>query len=143
MNLRNNKKVFITESVWIALMDSDNISHNKTKASFSKLLDGKYYIITSSYVIDAVIEFLKQNCSKEQANSFLDVIDRSVLTNNLKIFWLSRRLRRTAVERFTKNDDRFLNETMNILLMEQKKVKYVFSLNEDYYESQEFHCLSL
>jgi predicted nucleic acid-binding protein len=141
MNLRNNKKVFITESIWIALLDQTNKNHNSIKTSFSNLLDGKYYLITSSYVIDAVLEELKTNCSKEIAEKFLDIIDRSVLTNNLKVFWLSRRLRRTALDGYIQNDDIDLSQTMNILLMQQKKVHFVFTLNESFYDSQQMNCL--
>ena len=142
MNLLNNKKVFITESIWVSLLDEKHPKHTKTKQQFSDLLDGKYYLITSSYVIDSVLEELKTNCSKEIADRFLETIDRAALGNYIKIVWLSRRLRRSALNTYVNNDTKHLSFTLNILLMQQKNVTTVFTHNEELYSSYDLQCIN-
>ena len=142
MNLLNNKKVFITESIWLSLLDSSHLKHSETKQQFGDLLDGKYYIITSSYVIDSVLEELKGNCSKKVADRFLETIDRPVVGNYLKIVSLSRRLRRNALSTFVNNDSKHLSFTLNVLLMQQKNVSMVFTHNSELYSSFDFQCIN-
>lgn len=142
MNLLNNKKIFITESIWLSLLDSSHPKHDQTKQQFGDLLDGKYYIITSSYVIDSVLEELKTTCSKDIADRFLETIDRAVLGNYLKIVWLSRRLRRSALSTFVNDDSKHLSFTLNVLLMQQKNVSMVFTHNTELYNSYDFQCIN-
>jgi len=140
MNLLNNKKVFITESVWISLLDETHEKHESAKRGLKYLLDGKYYLITSSYVIDSVLETLKGK-SVEKAKRFLEIIDRSVLGNYLRVFWLSRRIRRRALDMFTESDSKHLSHTLNLLLIEQKNISMIYTHHEELYATHNIHCI--
>jgi predicted nucleic acid-binding protein len=143
MNLLKTKKIFITESIWYALIDSTDEKHKLVKKTFKDILDANYYLITSSYVVDSTIQKIKLNVSKEKADNFLRVVDDAVINNYLKIFWLNRRFRRIALENFLHDESEELSLTRNLLLIEQKKVNFVFSLNHKLYEQHGLKCLNL
>ena len=138
-----NKKIFITETAWMAILDSDHQQHKLTKDLFKNLLDNHHRLMTSSYVLDAVIEGLKGKNQTEKATEFLDLIDRAVLSNSIKVFWLNRRLRRKALKTFLENSNKRISDTLNIILIKQKKVDAVFTLNQAMYKEFDLNCLEL
>jgi predicted nucleic acid-binding protein len=142
MNLLNNqKKIFVTESVWVSLMDESHQQHSETKTKFKNVLDHKNKLMTSTYVLDAVIEYLKGNVSIENARQFLEVIDKAVLTDSIKVLWLNRRIRRKMLMVHLENDAKKIRDTFNVSLIQQKKIDFVFTLHNEFYESKDLACL--
>lgn len=144
MNLLNNtRKVFITETAWLALLDTEHEFHLIIKEKFKEILDQQFKIITSSYVIDNVLESLKNDYNSDLAKKFLDIIDKSALSNHLKIFWLNRRLRRKAIESFLDGDFIKLSRALNIVLIRQKKVHSILTPHLELYEQYNLPCFNL
>lgn len=142
MNLLN-RKVFITDSVWISLMDPNHAKHSEVQRIFKQILDQNYKIITSSFVIDSALEDLKNGISKQKASEFLDVIDRAVMGNYLKIYWLNRRVRQKAIESFLLEDFASMTRASNIELIKQKKVHSVFTLHPKLYTDYNIPVINL
>jgi predicted nucleic acid-binding protein len=143
MSLLNSpKKIFITETTWVALLDTNNPNNARIKTAFKNMLDQQNRLITSSYVIDAVLEILKQKGLQDQATQFLDIIERAQLGNYLKVFWLNRRLRREAIELFLREDFEKMTRALNIILIRQKKVDIILTLNPTIYSKHELSCFS-
>ena len=142
MNLLNSqKKIFITESVWVSLMDESHEMHESTKSRFKEVLDNKNKLITSTYVLDAVVEYLKSHDSIERAKHFLEIVDKAVLADSLKVIWLNRRIRRKMLLNHLENDATKIRDTYNVALIEQKKIDAVFTLHCKFYESKDLNCL--
>lgn len=132
MNLLN-RKVFISDSAWICLMDVKHKEHEKLVKLFKKILDQNYKVITSSFVIDATLEALKNDFSKEIAAKFLDIVDRAVMGNYLKIYWMNRRIRHRSIDSFLLEDFASMTQATNIEIIKQKKVHAVLTLNPQLY----------
>lgn len=144
MNLLNSSRtIFISDSAWVALVDQSHEKHQSIQSVFSTLLDQKSKIITSSYVIDSVLEILKQKKLTNEAKAFLDVIERALLSNDLKVHWLNRKLRRKAIDLFLSDDFEILNRALNIELIKQKRVHSILTLNPSIYEKYSLPCYKL
>ena len=142
MNLLNNqKKTFITESVWISLLDETHRQNVESKVKLKDILDQKHRIFTSTYVIDSVVESLKVKVDSKLANKFLVIIDKAVLSDSLKVIWLNRRLRRQTIRIYIQNEAVKIHDMFNFALIKQKKIDLVFTLNFDFYENCDLHCL--
>lgn len=143
MNLRKLRNIFITDSVWIALADERHPDHEDTQQRFKQLLDDEHKLMTSSYVVDWVIEHLKSNVDGEAAKRFFDIIERATVGNYLKVFWLSRRLRTQALEAYLNEDFKRLSRALNITLIKQKNVHAVLTLHPDIYTQFHLPCMSV
>ena len=81
--------------------------------------------------------------SKQIASEFLDVIDRAVMGNYLKVFWLNRRLRMKVIESFLLEDFSSMTRASNIELIKQKKVHSVLTLNPQLYTEFGIPCINV
>jgi predicted nucleic acid-binding protein len=89
--------------------------------------------VTSNVVIDETLTALKINFGNEFAQKFFEIIDESVLSINLKVDWISRRIRRNALNNFLKTGASqlqlrhyYINESLK-----RKKIDIVFSYDQD------------
>ena len=142
MNLLN-RKVFISDSAWICLMDENHKEHKRIVKFFEKILDQNYRVITSSFVIDATLEALKNDFSKEKAAEFLDIVDRAVLGNYLKVYWMNRRVRQRAIDSFLIEDFASMTRATNIEIIKQKKVHAVLTLNPQLYSDYNIPVINI
>jgi uncharacterized protein (DUF2344 family) len=143
MNLLGNKKVFITESAWLALLDSHAPNFDLVSKKFHDILEDNYKVITSAYVIDAVLQSLKSLNKIDRASYFIDLVDKSTLSGHLKVFWLNRRLRQKAIYDFIHQDFKKLDQALNIRLIQQKNINCVLTLDAVCYNKFNIPCLDL
>lgn len=131
--MKRNSVVFIDATAWLAILDENNINYNIAREFYEKLLDQNSRLVTSSVVIDETLSALKSNFGNEFAQKFLEIIDESVLSINLKVDWISRRIRRNALNNFLKSSSGdlqlrhyYINESLK-----RKKVDIVFSYDQN------------
>ena len=131
--MKRNSVVFIDSTAWLAIIDEKNINYTVAREFYEKLLDQNSRLVTNSYVIDETLSSLKMNFGNEFAQKFLEIIDESVLTINLRVDWISRRIRRNAMNNFLKSSTSqlqlrhyYINETLK-----RKKVDIVFSYDQN------------
>jgi len=131
--MKRNSVVFIDSTAWLAIIDEKNINYTVAREFYEKLLDQNSRLVTNSYVIDETLSSLKMNFGNEFAQKFLEIIDESVLSINLKVDWISRRIRRNAINNFLKSSTGhlqlrhfYINESLK-----RKKVDIVFSYDQN------------
>ena len=130
--MKKNSIVFVDSSAWIAILDERNANYSSAREYFEKLLELSTRLVTNSLVIDDTLLFLKQNYSNEFAKNFLDIIDESAMSINLRVDWLSRRVRRNTLNNFLKSSNKNL-QTRHFYIHEtlkRKKVDIVFSYDQ-------------
>jgi len=130
--MKKNSVVFIDSSAWIAILDESNKNYSLARAYFEKILEQNARVVTNSYMVDETLSYLKSHFSSEFAQKFLAIIDDSVLSINLRVDWISRRVRRSALINFLKNSNPkmqvkhfYIYETIK-----RKRVDLVFSFDE-------------
>ena len=123
---------FIDASAWIAIIDKNNRYHSDAKIYFEKLLEDDTKLVSNNVAVDETISYLRNEISIEKARQFINIIDESMLTLNLRVDWISRRVRRNAINHFLKSKSSELqlrhflvNETLK-----RKSVDVVFSFDQ-------------
>jgi len=131
--MKRNSIVFIDATAWLAILDENNIHYKMARDFYEKLLDQNARLVTNNIVIDETLTTLKTNFGNEFAQKLLEIIDESVLSINLKVDWISRRIRRNALNNFLKTGTSqlqlrhyYINESLK-----RKKIDIVFSYDQD------------
>lgn len=96
---------FIDTSAWIAIIDKNDPRHRQAREYFEQLLEKNTKLITNNIVIDRAAESLKSRLGAGQARQFTNIIDDSILTINLRLDWISRRIRKLGLNQFLKSND--------------------------------------
>lgn len=125
---------FIDGSAWIAITDQTNENHEQSKEYFRSLLEKNAKIVTNNIAIDDAIQWLKKNRSAEVARQFFNTIDESIITVNLRMDWISRRVRRAGINNFLKSKD--INLDLKHFLIHEsikrKRVDVLFSFDQKF-----------
>jgi predicted nucleic acid-binding protein len=127
----NNTKCLIDASAWLAVLDGKNKNHAEAKNYFTHILSSGFRIYTNNTIIDDAIQQLKL-LSPKRASYFLDIVDESVLTVNLRLDWLSKRARKNALNQFLKSKNQQLSLThfFTIETIHQKKIDILFTFDK-------------
>ncbi|MHB2156058.1 type II toxin-antitoxin system VapC family toxin [Calditrichota bacterium GD2] len=122
---------FIDSSAWIAIIDVDDPHHQKATEFFEYLLERDAKLVTNNLMIDETLDRLKNLANVELAAQFMRIIDEALLTINLRMDWISRRVRRNAINNFLRSTNPalrmrhfFIKETLK-----RKKVDMIFSFD--------------
>ena len=127
--MKKNSIVFIDRTAWIAILDENNPNYGLSRTYFENLLGQNVRLVTNNYCIDETVSMLKSTFEKDLAKKFLLIIDESVLSINLRIDWISRRVRRNALDNFLKspNPDLTLKHFYIYESLKRKRVDFIFS----------------
>lgn len=122
---------FIDSSAWVAIIDARDPNHGKAREFFEYLLERDAKLVTNNYVIDQTLEELKQRFNIDLAMKFMKIIEESIITINLRMDWISRRIRRAAINNFLRSTNSeltlfhfYVKETVK-----RKKVDILFSFD--------------
>jgi predicted nucleic acid-binding protein len=122
---------FIDATAWLAIIDKNHPNHEAAREYFSLMLEENAKLITNNVAIDQTLVQLKNDLGPDKARQFLNIIDESVLTINLRMDWISRRIRRNGLNQYLKSTDESLvlshfliNETLK-----RKRADVVFSFD--------------
>lgn len=123
--------VFIDVSAWVAITDAADANHSVATEYFKELLEKNTKMICNNAVIDQALQEIKKRLGNDKAKQFLNIIDESVLTINLRMDWLARRVRRNALARYLKDDkDLELIHYYIFETIDRKKVDIIFSFDQ-------------
>jgi len=125
-------KVFIDSTGWYALVQRDHEHHEEAKEYFQQNLDSRTRLYTNITEITSAISKIKQNCGLSLATDFSKLIDQSVLSTNLNVSWITRRLHRAALKQFFSIKDQNI-EIRHCLIFEEvkkKKINIIFSFDD-------------
>ena len=94
---------FIDADAWVAIVDSDDPFHDRASAYMSYLLEMNAKLITNNMEIDHALTRIREKLGVETASKFMTIMEESILTIHLRMDWISRRLRRSALNDFLSN----------------------------------------
>ncbi len=122
---------FIDSSAWVAIVDPGAPNHQKATSYFTHLLESDAKLVTNNIVVDEALDQLKQRFDADFVTRFMKIIDESMLTINLRMDWISRRIRRAALNNFLRSNNKdltlryfYIKETLK-----RKKVDIIFSFD--------------
>ena len=96
------------------------------------LLDSRAKLYTNILEINNVITLIKKNLGLDIALEFSKLIEESVLSANLHISWLSRRLRRNSLKQFFSIKEKEIEMRHCIIFEEvrKKRINFIFSFDQ-------------
>ncbi len=124
---------FIDASAWIAIVDPQDANHQKARDFFEYLLERDAKLITNNYVIDFVLEHLKERFDTDMVAAFMKIIEESIITINLRMDWISKRIRRAAIGNFLRSNKKDL-KLYHFYLKEsikRKKADMIFTFDKN------------
>lgn len=122
---------FIDASAWLAILDKSDPHHEDARKYFEQLLEKDSKLVTNNIAIDEAVNHLKMKSGAEKAREFYSIIDESILTINLRMDWISRRIRKNALNHFLKSKESTLN-LRHFLIFEtikRKRVDIIFTFD--------------
>lgn len=125
-------KVFIDSTGWYALVHREHEHHDAAKEYFQQILDSRTGLYSNITEITSAISKIKRNCGLDLATDFSKVIDQSILSTNLNVSWLTRRLQRAALKQFFSIKETQI-EIRHCLIFEdikKKKINIIFSFDD-------------
>jgi len=124
---------FIDSSAWTAIADKTDENHKAASEYFAKILESNSKLVTNNTAVDRALVQIKHQAGHKTAQKFMAVLDESILTVNLRSDWLSRRLRRNAVNLYLKSthpglrlEHYYIFETIK-----RKKVDILFTFDKE------------
>ena len=125
-------KVFVDASGWHALIQPDHIYHESAREYFQQLLDSRARLYTNITEVTIAISRIKSQCGLGIATEFSKTVEQAVLSSNLSITWLTRRLHRSALRQFFSIKDVNI-EIRHCFIFEEvrkKKINLIFSFDK-------------
>lgn len=127
------QKVFIDTSAWMAFYLSDEPDHIRIKSLIKKFTKEHTIIVTSNDVIDETVTnfiYLKPKI----AQKFIELINKSVQTENLIQLWVDEQIQQEAfglVRKFSEHK-LSLTDVTSIVLMKRFGIEQIISLDSDF-----------
>jgi len=124
---------FIDASAWEAIVDAHHEHHNEAAYYFRELLENNAKIVSNNIAIDNALRQINRTLGLKAARDFWKIIDESILTINLRMDWISRRVRRNAIGHYLKktNDELQLEHYFLLETVKRKKVDIIFSFDKN------------
>ena len=129
--MKKNSTVFIDTSAWLAILDENNPHNAEAREYFTSLLTQSTRPVTNNIVVDEVLQEVKSRFESTTAKQFLAILDESVLSVNLRVDWISRRIRRIALDNYfkNKNDQLKIRHFYIFESLKRKRADFVFSFD--------------
>ncbi len=123
---------FIDSSALLAVVDQSHKDHESARSHFEQFLEKNAKIICNNTILDETVQILKSRMGNQAAIRFMSIIDESILTVNLRMDWISRRVRRSALNNFIKsnNDELHLRHFYIQETLKRKRVDIIFSFDK-------------
>ncbi len=123
-------KLFIDSGGFIAAFDQSDQYH-KVARNYVEHLSGKEELITSNYVIDEVLTWLRIRIDHRTALKFAEYVFGSRI---LHIVYIDKDMESQALKVFKKYSDKKFSFTdaSSIALLEQLRVKYVLGFDREF-----------
>lgn len=133
------EKYFVDTNAWIALHDTKDQYHPQATNFLKELLGKPVSLITSDYIIDEAITFLRMNVSHAKAVAFKVSIDQSPILIQKSI---SDEIRKSAWDIFLKYSDQEFSFTdcTSFALMKDLNLNKAFTF-DSHFSILGFECL--
>ncbi len=120
---------FIDADAWVAIVNRKDSFHTQALGYLNYLLDMNAKLVTNNMEIDEALSRIRELLGPEMATKFMMIIDESILTIHLRMDWISRRIRRSALTDYIKypKNDLKLRHFYLYESVKRKRVDIVFS----------------
>lgn len=124
---------FIDTSAWLAIVDAQHEHHPQAVDYFRELLENNAKIVSNNIAIDKALIQINHRLGLKAARDFWKIIDESILTINLRMDWISRRVRRNAIAHYLKKTSEEMQLEHYFLLetVKRKKVDILFTFDDN------------
>ncbi|WP_240418581.1 type II toxin-antitoxin system VapC family toxin [Paenibacillus periandrae] len=129
-----HQAVFLDQTALTALMDEQQTDYNRARALFLDLDDLERPLITTNYVIFDTHQWLRNRCSFDHAQFFIDIIDQSVAKGVLKVISGSPELEQESKQLIGSCPELrlSLSEALTAVVMLSYQVKRIFTFNPNH-----------
>jgi len=126
-------KVFIDNSGWYEIVNSQSKYHNQATDYFQQVLEGHAKIYTNVMEVNIAIDNIKRDCGILQAQEFTKIVDESILKANIQMTWLARRQRKSSLKQLFSMREPGIKLSHCIIFddMRRKKINVVFSFDSE------------
>jgi len=76
-------KLFVDTGAWVALLASGDVHHAHAREAFAELRSRNALAVTSNYIVDETVTWLRMRARYADAAVFRDIIARSEESNRL------------------------------------------------------------
>jgi uncharacterized protein len=130
-------KVFIDTSAFFALLDGDDLNHNRARKSWIELLDSNSLLATSNYVIVETVALLQNRLGISAVRGF-----QEDLIPMLLIEWVDADIHNAAVSALLTALKRKLSlvDCSSFEITRRMNIKSVFAF-DPHFKEQGFDCL--
>ncbi|HED10336.1 MAG TPA: PIN domain-containing protein [Caldithrix abyssi] len=130
--MKKSSNVFIDTSAWLAILDPADDHHEKARDYYAGLLERSARLFTNNVVLDETLDRIKQNLGEKVAMEYLSILDEGVLSVSIRLDWISRRVRRTAIENMISNKKTELTLKHFYILetLRRRRIDIVFSFDQ-------------
>lgn len=97
-------KLFVDTSAWIAFFAPKDAHHDHAREAFAELLSRNALVVTSNYIVDETVTWLRMRAGHADAVAFRDIITRSQEASRLHLAWVSESIEQKAWELFTEHN---------------------------------------
>lgn len=97
-------KLFVDTSAWIAFLAPKDAHHDHAREAFAELLSRNALAVTSNYIVDETVTWLRMRAGHADAVAFRDIITRSQEASRLHLAWVSESIEQKAWELFTEHN---------------------------------------
>ncbi|MDI7246493.1 MAG: hypothetical protein QME92_03335 [Bacillota bacterium] len=104
-------KVFADTGAWIALLVESDVNHTKARSALSRFLAEHALVVTSNYVIDETVTWLRYHVSHKAAVAFHETLTEAQAAHGLRVAWVSERIEGEAWNIFLRYSDHELSFT--------------------------------
>jgi predicted nucleic acid-binding protein len=104
-------KIFADTSAWIALLVPKDRHHSKAQRIFQNVLGRHTLVVTSNYIIDETVTWLRYRDSHTSAVDFRNIIMEACDANRLHLEWITQSIEGKAWGLFVERADLGLSLT--------------------------------
>ncbi|HEV2520024.1 MAG TPA: PIN domain-containing protein [Thermoplasmata archaeon] len=124
--------IFVDSSAWIALLDQGD-GHHSRAMDFQRVLKGGAHgrLITTDYVLDESITYLRLTAGVEQARSFRQIVQAS---ESVQVVWTTPELFWASWEALISRPDKrwSLTDCLSFKTMENLDIHTAFAFDNDF-----------
>lgn len=128
------QSVFVDRSAWMAYMDPGHPYYHRARTYFRELDDLDRSFVTTNQVVFALHQWLRDRYGYMHASYFLNVIDKSVHKNRLRVILGDPRYEAQAKQLIEQHDkyEISLEEALNAVVISDYEIRRVFTFNQKY-----------
>ncbi len=127
-------KIFVDTSAWLALAYKNDKNHLRAVDYYKKIIENRYLIITTDYILDETITRLRYDLGYEEAVKFIAEIDSASNNGLLKIESIGEKIFKNSIKLFKKYQDQVfsLTDCTSFVLCEKNNIRHVFAYDKDF-----------